>query len=93
VLIVPVYHEPTLPHGEVYKEIFSIRKTYQKYMPYVSIANTLGLPALTIPVGENKNGLPIAIQLITTVGQEKSLFYFGRLIEQNFRGYRRCNLH
>jgi fatty acid amide hydrolase 2 len=93
VLIVPIYHEPTLPHGEVYNEIFSIRKTYLKYMPYVSIANTLGLPALTIPVGENKNGLPIAIQLITTVGQEKSLFYFGRLIEQSFRGYRRCTLH
>jgi Asp-tRNA(Asn)/Glu-tRNA(Gln) amidotransferase A subunit family amidase len=93
VLIVPVYHDPALPHGKVYSEIFSIRKTYQQYMPYVAIANTLGLPALTIPVGENKNGLPIAIQLITTVGQEKALFHFGKMIEQDFRGYRRCQLH
>lgn len=93
VLIVPVYHEPALPHGKVYNELFSIRKTYQKYMPYVAIANTLGLPALTIPVGENKNGLPIAVQLITIVGQEKALFHFGRIIEQDFRGYKRCQLH
>jgi fatty acid amide hydrolase 2 len=92
VLMVPVYHQPALPHGDVYNEIFSIRKTYQKYMPYVAIANTLGLPALTIPVGESKNGLPIAIQLITSVGQEKALFYFGRLMEENFRGYQRCKL-
>lgn len=90
VLIVPVYHQPALPHGEVYNEIFSIRKTYQQYMPYVAIANTLGLPALTIPIGESEDGLPIAIQLITTVGQEKALFHFGKIIEQNFRGYRRC---
>lgn len=93
VLIVPVYHEPALPHGEVYNELFSIRKTFQQYIPYVAIANTLGLPALTIPVSESKNGLPIAVQLITTIGQEKALFHFGRIIEKNLRGYRRCQLH
>ncbi|WP_374120496.1 amidase family protein [Neobacillus sp. PS3-40] len=61
-------------------------------MQYVGIANTLRLPALTIPAGETKNGLPIAVQLITTVGQEKALFHFGRIIEKDFRGYRRCQL-
>ncbi|MHC0036279.1 amidase [Pseudoneobacillus sp. C159] len=90
VLIVPVYHEPALPHGKVYGEIFSIRKTYQQYMPYVAIANTLGLPALTIPVGENEHGLPIAVQVITSVGQENALFRVGKILEGNFRGYKRC---
>jgi fatty acid amide hydrolase 2 len=90
VLVVPVYHEPALQHGKVYGEIFSIRKTYQQYMPYVAIANTLGLPALTIPIGENERGLPIAVQLITSVGQEKALFHFGKILEENFRGYQRC---
>jgi fatty acid amide hydrolase 2 len=92
VLVVPVYHQPALAHGEVYSEIFSIRKTFLTYMPYVAIANTLGLPALTIPVGESNNGLPIAVQLITLVGQEKALFHFGRILEKEFRGYRRANM-
>jgi fatty acid amide hydrolase 2 len=93
VLVVPVYHQPALPHGKVYSEIFSIRKTYQQYMPYVAIANTLGLPALTIPVGESTEGLPIAVQLVTKVGQEKALFHFGKLLEKEFRGYRRCHVN
>jgi fatty acid amide hydrolase 2 len=93
VLVVPVYHQPALPHGKVYSEIFSIRKTYKQYMPYVAIANTLGLPALTIPIGESHEGLPIAVQLVTKVGQEKALFHFGKLLEKKFRGYQRCRLY
>ncbi|MEX2104756.1 MAG: amidase [Bacilli bacterium] len=90
VMVLPVYHRTALPHGELYKEIFSIRKTYLKYMPYNSVANVLGLPALTIPVGTDKDGLPIAVQLISSNGNEKALFHFGRIIEQQFRGYVRC---
>ncbi len=90
VMVLPVYHSAALPHGKLYKEIFSIRKTYLKYMPYISVANVLGLPALTVPVGTDKNGLPIAVQLVSAVGNEKALFHFGRILEQNFRGYVRC---
>ncbi len=91
VLILPVYHSPAQEHGKVYKELFAITKSYRKYLPYVAYANTLGLPSLTVPVGEDAEGLPIAFQVISNVGNEKAIFHFGRILEQAFRGYKRNN--
>ncbi|CAM3678352.1 amidase [Marinicrinis lubricantis] len=93
IAILPVYHSAAPVHGRLYKEIFSVRKTYLKYMPYVAYANTWGLPALTIPVGEDEEGLPVGVQLISKNGNEEALFQLGEWIEQHFRGYRRCTLH
>lgn len=93
ILILPVYHCAAPLHGQVYKEIFSIRKTYLKYLPYVALANTLGLPSLTIPVGVDQEGMPIALQWITACGQEEALFFFSKLAEEAFRGYVRCTLY
>lgn len=90
VLVIPVYHRGALTHGGVYKEIFSIRKTYQRYMPYVAMVNVLGLPALTVPVGTDEAGMPVAVQVVGSVGNERALFHVGRMVEENFRGYVRC---
>ncbi|MFK4997847.1 amidase family protein [Bacillus sp. N9] len=93
VLIMPVYHETALNHGELYRELFSIKKTFLKYMPFVAYPNVWGLPSLTIPVGEDKNGLPIGIQFISCNGNEELLFQMGEIVEEHFRGYIRCDLH
>lgn len=93
VLILPVYHRTAPPHGQVYKELFSIRKTFLKYIPYVALANTLGLPSLTLPIGTDAEGLPISLQWITACGQEKALFSLAKLAEQSFRGYVRCTAY
>lgn len=90
VMILPVYHSAATNHGKVYREIFSIRKTYLQYMPYVAYANTFALPSLVVPIGEDEDGIPISVQLITANGQEAALFQAGREIEQSFRGYKRC---
>lgn len=90
VLVLPVYHCAAPEHGQVYAELFSIRKTFLQYLPYVAYANTFGLPSLTIPVGTDRSGMPIALQLITAVGQEDALFQWGRRVETSFRGYVRC---
>jgi Asp-tRNA(Asn)/Glu-tRNA(Gln) amidotransferase A subunit family amidase len=90
ILILPVYHSAAPKHGKLYKEIFSIRKTFLKFMPYISYANTFGLPVLTIPVGTDADGLPISAQLLTAVGQEYALFQAGKYLEKQFRGYIRC---
>lgn len=86
-LIFPVYHSGALRHGQVFKEIFSIRKTFLQYMPYAAYANVWGLPALTIPVGTDENNMPISIQIMSSTGNEDALFRLGRLIEKKFRGY------
>lgn len=89
-LILPVYHRGATRHGKVYSEIFSIRKTFKKYMPYVAYANVWGLPALTIPVGKDADGMPIGVQIISRNDDEELLFQVGGMLEEAFGGYRRC---
>ncbi|RDW18707.1 amidase [Oceanobacillus arenosus] len=90
ILIFPIYHSSALKHGKVYKEIFSLRKTFLDVMPYVAYANVWGLPALSIPVGMDENNMPISIQLMSAIGNEDVLFRLGRILEKKFKGYTRC---
>ena len=59
-------------------------------MPFTAYANVWGLPALTIPVAEDADGMPISIQIIGLEGNENAIFQLGALLEKNFRGYRRA---
>lgn len=88
-LILPVYHTPAPSHGEVFRELFSIRKTYQIYIPFVAYANTWGLPSLVVPVGE-EDGLPVSVQIISAIGNEDAIFQLGERLEQSFRGWKRA---
>lgn len=88
-LIIPVYHSVAKAHGEVYNEIFSIRKTYMDYMPFIAYANLWGLPSLVVPIGEDENNMPIAVQIVSKVGNEDAIFQLGEILEKKFRGYRR----
>ena len=53
-------------------------------------ANVWGLPSLTIPVGTDEGGMPIAVQLISKNGNEDALFKLGELIEKEFKSYTPC---
>ena len=92
-LIFPVYHRGALKHGELYKEIFSIKKTYTKFMPYTAYANVWGLPSLTVPVGFDGNNVPIGIQIMSKVGNEYAIFNLGKKLEEKFGGYVRSTLY
>lgn len=92
ILLFPVYHSSAPKHGIVYGEIFSIRKTFKKYMPYLAYANVWGLPSLTVPVGKDREGMPIALQLMSKVGNEDALFQLGYRFEELFMTYNRAVL-
>lgn len=92
ILVLPVYHKTAPRHGVVYRELFSIRKTFRQYLPFVAYANTWGLPSLTVPVGWDEKGMPIGIQLISLNGNEEALFQFGEWLEQHFETYKRAIL-
>lgn len=90
-LIFPVYHRSAGKHGDLFKEIFSIRKTYSDFMPYIAYANVWGLPSLTVPIGFDKENLPIGIQIIGMNGNEDAIFRLGTLLEEEFGGYTRSS--
>nr|WP_239549226.1 amidase family protein [Scopulibacillus daqui] len=92
-LIFPVYHRTAPNHGGLFKELFSIRKTFLRYLPYIIYANVWGLPSLTVPVGTDQQGMPIAVQVISMNGNEDAIFQLGEFLETNFRGYVRCKHH
>lgn len=92
-LIFPVYHRSALKHGELFKEIFSINKTYKQYMPYIAYANVWGLPSLTVPIGFDDNNLPIGIQIISKIGNEDAIFRLGKKLEDKFGGYIRSTVY
>ena len=93
ILLMPVYHSPAPVHGQLYQELFSIRKTFLHYMPNVAYANVWGLPSLVVPVGTSRDGLPIGVQLVSRVGNEEALFQFGEQLEKRVGGYNRCTAH
>ncbi|SEP83053.1 fatty acid amide hydrolase 2 [Virgibacillus subterraneus] len=90
-LILPVYHTGAPEHGKVFQEIFSIRKTFLHYMPYIAYANVWGLPSLTIPAGTDENDMPIGIQIISANGNEDAIFQLGKIVERKSGGYNRCS--
>lgn len=48
---------------------------------FTVVANVVGVPALSVPTGKTKDGLPIGTQYMATHGAEKTLFTVGKLLE------------
>jgi amidase len=57
--------------------------------PYTSFVNVAGLPAITVPVEETSEGVPMGVQLIGRPGGEEVLFAVAAQLERRVRrGYR-----
>lgn len=52
---------------------------------YTVAVNLAGLPALSVPCGKDKNGLPVGIQLIGKPFSERLLLNVGKSIESNWQ--------
>jgi len=44
--------------------------------------NASGAPAISLPMGQSKSGLPIAIQLASDIGNERALLELGFELEK-----------
>ena len=80
---------PRLPPGVRYSGESNV-PLMSRVMRFVPIANFLGLPALTVPVGyETKsdgsnNGMPIGFQFMGNAWSEHTLLKLGALVEEGF---------
>ena len=65
-------------------EIGSMQDPLEMYKSdmYTIAINLAGLPALSLPVGENKNGMPIGLQLIGKAFDEQTVFDGSLSLEQ-----------
>ncbi len=92
-MLTPVYPSPAKAHGEVYSEIFHITKTFRRVLPFMALITNLGLPALSLPLGQSRDGMPIGLQLAALPGNEKLLFETALVLEKEFGGYHRCTAY
>ena len=56
-----------------------------QFTPFTSFVNVSGLPAITVPIEDNADGLPMGVQLIGRPGGEATLFALGAQLERRVR--------
>jgi amidase len=56
-----------------------------QYTPWTSFVNVAGLPAISLPVHETAEGLPMGVQLIGRPGREDVLLALGAQLERRFQ--------
>ena len=84
-IVSPVAAGPAFLHNQKHRPIDLEGRTlgYLDYaMPFVTIYNACGNPALVVPAGKTANGLPIGVQVAAPHYAEAELIHFGKLIEQ-----------
>ncbi|HEY5757673.1 MAG TPA: amidase [Steroidobacter sp.] len=54
---------------------------------FTALASIAGLPAISIPVSVNEEGLPVAVQLVGAAGNEAGLIALARQLDAGLRGY------
>jgi amidase len=60
-----------------------------QYTPFTSFANVAGLPAITLPVHQTDDGLPMGVQLVGRPGGEHVLLAIGAQLERRLRWQKR----
>jgi amidase len=60
-----------------------------QYTPFTSFVNVSGLPAITLPLTQTADGLPMGVQLIGRPGGEDVLLALGAQLERRIRWQRR----
>jgi aspartyl-tRNA(Asn)/glutamyl-tRNA(Gln) amidotransferase subunit A len=71
-LLLPTTAQPAFAHGEAAPVTVA---------DYTAPANFAGLPALSIPAGWTKDGLPVAVQLVGRAGADGRLLALGERLE------------
>jgi amidase len=60
-----------------------------QYTPFTSFANVTGLPAMTLPVYQTDDGIPMGVQLVGKPGGEATLLAIGAQLERRIGWQRR----
>ena len=58
--------------------------TYHRWMEVVILASLLGLPTMSVPIGFNKHGLPMGMQIIGKQGDDLKVVSFAKRYHRIF---------
>ncbi|MBO3752818.1 amidase [Streptosporangiaceae bacterium NEAU-GS5] len=86
-LVTPTLARLPAPHGTLDYDNpdYSVRAWLRRlleYGPFTAPFNVSGQPAISVPLGQSREGLPIGIQLVAAYGREDLLFQVAAQLEQ-----------
>ncbi|MPY96278.1 MAG: amidase, partial [Acidimicrobiia bacterium] len=87
VLVTPTLGQLPAPHGTLdYNyaghSVESWIRAIMSYGPFTALFNIGGQPAISLPLAQSKNGLPIGVQLVAPYGREDLLFRVAATLEE-----------
>jgi len=89
VLLTPTIARRTLPIGDALLNGSASDLTAEKwvrqiftYAPFTSLFNTTGQPAISLPLEQDSDGLPVGMQFVARYGEEATLFRLAASLEQ-----------
>lgn len=80
VLLLPVFPWTAPKHSQIANTVYTARGN--RVLPYLVLANALGYPAMTVPVGRTKDGFPFGIQVVGGAFSEDLVFAVSQYIEE-----------
>jgi amidase len=89
VLLCPVCSIPAFRHGEREWTVESRRVKYLDAMSYSQWFNILGNPAVTVPAGRSREGLPIGVQVVGGPFEEEIVLAVAARVEEICDAWRR----
>jgi amidase len=88
-LVLPTVAKLPLPHGTLNQNSdLTAREWWDQlyaYIPYTPLFNVTGQPAISLPLGESADGLPIGVQIVARFGEEAALLSLAAELESACR--------
>ncbi|MFG1708181.1 amidase [Nonomuraea sp. M3C6] len=87
-LVTPTLGRLPAPHGTLRYDdpshtMTSWLRALSDYGPFSVVFNITGQPAISLPLGQSENGLPIGVQIVAAYGREDLLFQIAAHLEQS----------
>jgi Asp-tRNA(Asn)/Glu-tRNA(Gln) amidotransferase A subunit family amidase len=86
-IIAPVGSVPAFEHGARRVEVGGRQLSVFRAFGYARAANVLGLPAVSVPAGRTREGLPLGVQVIGRPFEEEPLLAAASIIEAALGGW------
>ncbi|MFC4116388.1 amidase [Nonomuraea zeae] len=86
-LVTPTLGHLPAPHGTLRYDdpehtLASWLHSLTEYGPFTTLFNVTGQPAISLPLGQSEDGLPIGVQIVAPYGREDLLFQVAAHLEQ-----------
>ncbi|WP_406005443.1 amidase [Streptomyces sp. NBC_00637] len=93
VVVCPITPTPAFPHdhnprlGERVLDIDGVGYPYFDQLVWAGVATMPGLPATAVPAGRSPGGLPVGVQLIGPLFEDRTPLRLAELLEQEIGGF------